>query len=145
MDFKNYGIIYALIVLVVGVFLFTRLYPQTKWGTVTKRLEPKVATEGGVIGSSVVIVDFGFGGKTYSSITAPNAYLALVEAVKAENLEVVTGQVENGLEVVKVGEVETGSAGSWTYLVNGQKQDVPPDTKLLYRGDTVEWKFVRNQ
>lgn len=144
MDFKNYGIIYALIILVAGVFLFTRLYPQTKIGTVTNQLEPKVATEGAK-GSSVLIVDFGFGGKTYSSITAPNAYLALVEAVKGENLEVETKQGEKGLEVVKVGEVETGSAGSWTYIVNGQKQDMSPDTKLLFSGDTIEWRFVKNQ
>ena len=144
MDFKNYGIIYALIILVVGVYIFSRLYPQASSGIFSTRTQPRIATSSANL-TSVVIVDFGFGGKTYSSITAPNAYLALVEAVKAENIEVSTRQGDKGLEVVKVGELANGSIGRWIYSVNGQQQDVAPDSKLLYAQDTVEWKFVKNQ
>lgn len=144
MDFKNYGIIYLLVFFVIVVFIFTRLFPEFKFNSITRPTTTNVATDSAT-NSVIVMVDFGFGGKSYTSITAPNAYLALVEAVKGEEMEVGTRQGPNGLEVVKVGDVETGSAGRWIYVVNGTQMDTAPDTRLILAGDTVEWKFVKNQ
>lgn len=144
MDFKNYAIVYALVLLVAVVFVATRIFPNI---TLTQLISPAVTVTPGpstsVETAVTVIVNFGDVQKTYADITAPNAYLALVEAVRADDLEVTTKQYDFGLLVEKVGTYENSTDRAWIYFVNGTAGDVAADKKVLMVGDSVEWKYVK--
>ncbi|MEK7165334.1 MAG: hypothetical protein AAB874_00820 [Patescibacteria group bacterium] len=136
MDIKNYGIIYLLVFFVAILFIATRLFPNLKLSNLvqTRTQTPQVQT-------IVVIVDFGTERKTYASITAPNAYMALVEAVKQDGLEVTTGQLDGGISVEKVGTFANDRAKHWVYEVNGKRETITPDARVLLVGDSVVWLF----
>lgn len=138
MDFKKYGIVYILLVLLVSVFIASRLFPNT---TFTDLVPVSVSTTSNQ-DSIAVDVDFGEGPKTYENITAPNAYLALVEAVKQNGWEVSTKQYDFGVMVEQVGPYANTSERAWIYYVNGASGDVAADQKLLVAGDKVEWKYT---
>ena len=141
MDFKKYGIVYLLIILVAALFIASRIYPDIRLNTFIPTASPVSSPSQAV----TVVVDNGDKQKTYTNVTAPNAYLALVEAVKQDNLEVGTKQYDFGILVTSIGTYVNSTAKAWIYYVNGKSGDVSADKKLVAVGDKVEWKYVKPQ
>ena len=140
MAFKKYGIIYLLIGLVIALSAVRLVFPKTQ---VTK-FAPSIVTSSPVAQlSTTVMIDFGDKQVTYSGIVSPNAYLALVEAAKQDNLEVETKDYDFGVMVEKVGSYQSDSQHAWLYYINGTAGDVAADQKLLGVGDRLEWKYEK--
>ncbi len=131
MDFKKHGIIYVLIIVVIVLFLATRLFPHIRLTDVMSGKligTPSAALK--TTGSSVVI-NFGDSQKTYTTISATTVYLALLEAAKQDKLDIAIRQYQFGIGVEKIDALANTAENTWIYSVNGQIGDVPADKKVL--------------
>src|SRR3989344_6321178 len=149
MDFKKYGIVYGLIAIVGVLFVATRLFPNVTLENLSRqqfsgsKSTPPPEAQGSPVSAITVKIDFGDGQKSYSGISASNAYGALVEAAKQDNLEVGIKQYDFGVLVDKVGSYQNSQERVWVYYVNVQSGDVAGDKKEIKQGDVIEWKFVK--
>lgn len=148
MDFKKYGIVYGLVALVVALFVVTRLFPDVQLTDLTtqkfSRSSPITEVEVSPIAGISVTIDFGDAKKSYT-VSASNAYGALVEAAKQDAMEVGIKQYDFGVLVEKVGIYQNSQQRVWVYYVNGQSADVAADKKEVKQSDLVEWKYVKPQ
>ena len=79
---------------------------------------------------------------TVSAVSAQNAFQALSEAAKKQNLELKTKQYDFGVFVEAIGTLANTKEKSWIYFVNGKSGTVAADKQSLTAGDTVEWKYI---
>ncbi|MCX6792097.1 MAG: DUF4430 domain-containing protein [Candidatus Gottesmanbacteria bacterium] len=79
---------------------------------------------------------------TVSGISAQNAFQALSEAAKKQNLELKTKQYDFGVFVEQIGTFANTKEKAWIYFVNGKSGTVAADKQSLNAGDTVEWKYM---
>lgn len=89
-----------------------------------------------------VTLDTGTTVATISGVTAQNAFQALSEAAKKQNLELKTKQYDFGVFVEQIGTLANTQEKSWIYFVNGKSGTVAADKQSLKAGDTVEWKYI---
>jgi biopolymer transport protein ExbD len=89
-----------------------------------------------------VTLDTGSTIATVSGINARNAFQALSEAAKKQNLKLTTKQYNFGVFVEQIGTIANTKEKSWIYFVNGKSGTVAADKHSLHAGDTVEWKYV---
>ena len=89
-----------------------------------------------------VVFDTGEKISTVSGIQADNAFTALKNAVKQQNLELKTKQYDFGVFVEQIGVLANTKEKSWIYFVNGTSGEVAADTYKVKTGDTVEWKYT---
>ena len=89
-----------------------------------------------------VTLDTGTTVATVSGVTAQNAFQALSEAAKKQNLELKTKQYDFGVFVEQIGTLANTKEKSWIYFVNGKSGTVAADKQSLNAGDTVEWKYI---
>lgn len=89
-----------------------------------------------------VILDTGSTVATISGVTAQNAYQALVEAAKKQNLELKTKQYDFGVFVEQIGTLPNTKEKSWIYFVNGKAGTIAADKQPVANQDTVEWKYM---
>lgn len=146
MNFKKYGIVYLLVVLVLMLFILSRLFPKvTVRSLLNERLaaSPKPST----VETSLVTVtiDFGTEQKTYSNIQASNAYLALVEAAKQDKLEVEIKQYDFGIMVQKIGDFTNTATQAWGFYINEQAGQEAADKTKVTPGDKILWKYAKLQ
>jgi len=89
-----------------------------------------------------VILDTGSTIATVSAVSAQNAFQALSEAAKKQNLALTTKQYDFGVFVEQVGTFANTKEKSWIYFVNGKSGTVAADKQNLNTGDMVEWKYI---
>lgn len=80
---------------------------------------------------------------TVADVRAPNAYNALVAAVKKRNLEIKTKSYDFGIFVESIGGYPNTKEKAWIYYVNGKSGAVAADKQALKNGDTIEWKYEK--
>jgi len=119
-------IIYIVIAILAAIFIFS---PKSRI------VQPPVS-------SVSVVMDTGSTVATISGVTAQNAFQALSEAAKKQNLELKTKQYDFGVFVEQIGTLANTKEKSWIYFVNGKAGTVAADKQSLNPGDTVEWKYV---
>ena len=79
---------------------------------------------------------------TVSGIIAPNAFQALSEAAKKQQLEVKTKQYDFGVFIEQIGALANTKEKAWIYSVNGTVGEVASDKYLVKQNDVVEWKYT---
>lgn len=89
-----------------------------------------------------VTLDMGSTIATVSGINAQNAFQALSEAAKKQNLELKTKQYDFGVFVEQIGTFVNTKEKAWIYFVNGKAGTVAADKQSINAGDTVEWKYM---
>jgi len=89
-----------------------------------------------------VIINTGSTIATVSGISAHDAFQALSEAAKTQNIELKTKQYDFGVFVEQIGTIVNTKEKSWIYFVNGKSGTVAADKQSLNAGDTVQWKYM---
>lgn len=94
-----------------------------------------------------VSIDFGRGEVKVASVSAANAFSALIAVTDREKLAVKTKQYDFGVFVQSIRGLASGTKKAWIYFVNGKSGQVAADKYVLKDGDKVEWKFtdVKNE
>ena len=148
-DLKKFGAVYLLLAVVLVLFVLSRLFPNKtifdfmgSGGSLTATPSAGLQTQT-TVQNLTVVLDFGTEQKTYTGIAAANAYLALVEAAKQDQLEYSSEEYGYGIQVTKVGNFAASATHSWAYFVNDIAGDAAPDRKTLSANDRIEWKYIQ--
>jgi hypothetical protein len=145
-DLKKFGIIWLLVIMVVVLFVLSRLFPHSTIYDLAKinfhpaSPSPKV----NVFSENISVIVNNSSSQYAHVVSATSPYLALVEAAKAENQAVEIVRSNSGIMVDKVGGVASSATAQWTFKVNGKTVNESADLVELKPGDTVEWTLVRN-
>ncbi len=137
MKFKKNIIIYLLLVIVAGTFIFTKLTFKTDVPEAKNVLPAQTQNQ-----EITVIVNFGDDEKTVQ-VVAGDAYSALIEAGKRLGFEIKTKHYDFGDLVETIGDKTNSTDKAWIYYVNGISGDVAADKKAVKAGDKVEWKYEK--
>lgn len=105
-------------------------------------LSPKASIVQPPASSVSVTFDTGSTVATISGVIAQNAFQALSEAAKKQNLDLKTKQYDFGVFVEQIGMLANTKDKSWIYFVDGKSGTVAADKQSLKAGDTVEWKYI---
>lgn len=93
----------------------------------------------------IISLDFGNGKKFTSQAETQNAYQALVQVAKENNMTVEVKEYKYGKMVEKVGNVANNKDSFWVYSVNGKPGQLAADRYIIYAGDKVEWAYKKIQ
>jgi hypothetical protein len=132
---KKIFIVFGVLVL-AGFFVFAAKTLFVRPPTVST--ETKIT----IMPSVSVTLDTGSTVATVSGVSAQNAYQALSEAAKKQDLKLTTKQYDFGVFVEAIGTVANTKDKSWIYFVNGKSGIVAADKQTLNAGDSVEWKYM---
>jgi hypothetical protein len=128
-------ILIAVVLLAVLYILFPKALPQHTSAVPT-------ITPTSAISTVSVTLNNGSTAPTVSGITAQNAFGALQEAAKKQNITLKTKQYDFGVFVEQIGGLANTKEKSWIYFVNGKAGTVAADKQKVHAGDQVEWKYV---
>ncbi len=144
MNFKKYGVVYLLIILAVSLFIVNRIFPQYKLLNLRSSIVPTSAPSLTTNPEGIkVIINFSDKSEEADNIKAENAYGALVELGKKENIDIKTKTYDFGVFVESIGGFANSTDKAWIYYVNGTSGDIAADKKIVNKGDTVEWKYEK--
>lgn len=138
----------AIVVVLLGIAQFI-LRNQTNFKLPNLQIrnvsQPKeaVVSPTQIVQVETVNIDFGNGKKISEKVYTQNAYQALVDAAKQNNLAVTVKQYKYGVMVIKVGDTANAPNSAWMYSVNGKQGQIAADRYVIYPGDKVEWTFSK--
>jgi len=141
------AIVIVLLLVVAGQIYISRQanvpLPQSK----VQELVPPSGSSPTIIPTAVakntVVIDFGNGTKWSEKSSGANVYEATLNVVKAKGVTIADKQYKYGKMIERIGDVSNSKTSYWSYLVNGKPGTIAADRQIIYPGDKIEWKYVK--